>query len=196
MVVMGHQGKIAFHKGMGLVEQVFSGTVVDTLQGHIAVGHNRYATAGALLERNRSWRPWCAHRSTPSPFSGDSAILCTQPFLLKTLYGQVAIAHNGQLVNHKQLNERILNHGVGLLSDSDSEIIAQVSFEVCRLNSCFMHLSPRLDALRAAATAVRRAPARYRLCRAAQVLYVAVDHGVRARLHVQRCDVCLPRSIW
>jgi amidophosphoribosyltransferase len=38
----------------------------------------------------------------------------------------VALAHNGQLVNQKTLNERVLGHGVGLLSDSDSEIIAQM----------------------------------------------------------------------
>eukprot|EP00043_Microstomoeca_roanoka_P029091 m.20823 g.20823 ORF g.20823 m.20823 type:complete len:528 (+) comp8966_c0_seq3:151-1734(+) len=102
LAVTDSQGRIKCHKGMGLVEQVFSDEILDKLQGYMAIGHNRYSTAGT------------------------STLMCSQPFLLKTAQGDISVAHNGQLVNADQLRHRIMQHGVGMVTDSDSETIAQV----------------------------------------------------------------------
>ncbi|EFN93447.1 class II glutamine amidotransferase [Mobiluncus mulieris FB024-16] len=75
--------KILVFKDMGLVSQVFSDRDLATLTGHIAVGHVRYATAGASS--------WCN----------------AQPTLGPTAFGTLALAHNGNLVNARELAARV-----------------------------------------------------------------------------------------
>ena len=71
--------KILVYKDMGLVSQVFSESALESLIGHIAVGHNRYSTTGASHWRN------------------------AQPTLGRTSTGTVALAHNGNLTNTADL---------------------------------------------------------------------------------------------
>jgi amidophosphoribosyltransferase len=71
--------KILVYKDMGLVSQVFSESALESLIGHIAIGHNRYSTTGAS-----SWRN-------------------AQPTLGRTSSGTVALAHNGNLTNTADL---------------------------------------------------------------------------------------------
>ena len=78
------------HKGMGLVSQVFNEENLRYLQGHMAIGHTRYSTTGAPELRN------------------------TQPYVLETLDGPLAIGHNGNLINAPQLRRELLERGVGL----------------------------------------------------------------------------------
>jgi len=93
-------GQIAHvHKGMGLVSQVFNEENLSHLQGHIAVGHTRYSTTGSSQLRN------------------------VQPYIMETLHGPLALAHNGNLINSPQLRRELLERGVGLHSSSDSELI-------------------------------------------------------------------------
>ena len=73
--------KILVYKDMGLVSQVFNEAALESLQGHIAVGHTRYSTTGASHWRN------------------------AQPTLGKTAYGTIALAHNGNLTNTSELLE-------------------------------------------------------------------------------------------
>jgi len=73
--------KILVYKDMGLVSQVFSESSLESLVGHIAVGHNRYSTTGAS-----SWRN-------------------AQPTLGRTSAGTIALAHNGNLTNTSDLLE-------------------------------------------------------------------------------------------
>jgi amidophosphoribosyltransferase len=87
------------HKGMGLVSQVFNEENLHYLQGHLAIGHTRYSTTGAPKLRN------------------------TQPYVIETLDGPLAIAHNGNLINAPQLRRELLERGVGLSTSSDSEVI-------------------------------------------------------------------------
>jgi amidophosphoribosyltransferase len=87
------------HKGMGLVSQVFNEENLRYLQGHMAIGHTRYSTTGAPKLRN------------------------TQPYVIETLDGPLAIAHNGNLINAPQLRRELLERGVGLQTSTDSEII-------------------------------------------------------------------------
>ena len=87
------------HKGMGLVSQVFNEENLLYLRGHLAIGHTRYSTTGAPKLRN------------------------TQPYVMETLDGPLAIAHNGNLINAPQLRRELLERGIGLNTSSDSEVI-------------------------------------------------------------------------
>ncbi|HEY7854550.1 MAG TPA: amidophosphoribosyltransferase [Aquiluna sp.] len=73
--------KILVYKDMGLVSQVFNEASLESLQGHIAVGHTRYSTTGASHWRN------------------------AQPTLGRTAYGTIALGHNGNLTNTAELLE-------------------------------------------------------------------------------------------
>lgn len=75
--------KLLVYKDMGLVSQVFSESALESLVGHIAVGHNRYSTTGSS-----SWRN-------------------AQPTLGRTASGTVALAHNGNLTNTTDLVEML-----------------------------------------------------------------------------------------
>lgn len=96
------EGVAHIHKGMGLVSQVFNEENLRYLQGHMAIGHNRYSTAGAPRLRN------------------------AQPYLIETALGPLGVAHNGNLTNAPVLRRELLNRGVGLSSSSDSEVITQM----------------------------------------------------------------------
>lgn len=96
-------GRTAYiHKGMGLVSQVFNEENLHPLQGHLAIGHNRYSTTGSSHARNIS------------------------PYLIETVYGSLGVAHNGNLTNTMHLRQILLERGVGLSSTTDSEVIAQM----------------------------------------------------------------------
>ena len=73
--------KILVFKDMGLVSQVFNEAALESLEGHIAVGHTRYSTTGASHWKN------------------------AQPTLGRTAYGTVALGHNGNLTNTSELLE-------------------------------------------------------------------------------------------
>src|SRR5260221_11704703 len=90
------------HKGMGLVSQVFNEENLSTLEGSLAIGHNRYSTTGTSKLRN------------------------AQPYLIETYLGPLGVAHNGNLVNAPQLRRELLQRGTGLSSSSDSEVITQM----------------------------------------------------------------------
>ncbi len=93
-------GKTAhIHKGLGLVSQVFNEDNLHHLQGHLGIGHTRYSTTGSPRLNN------------------------TQPYILETLDGPLAIGHNGNLVNAPKLRRELLERGVGLSTSTDSELI-------------------------------------------------------------------------
>jgi amidophosphoribosyltransferase len=93
---------VYMHKDVGMVSQVFKPHNLAPLKGHYAIGHTRYSTMGSSLARN------------------------TQPFLIDTLYGPIAVAHNGNLVNAADLRQDLLKRGVGLYSSSDSEVLTMM----------------------------------------------------------------------
>jgi amidophosphoribosyltransferase len=71
--------RIVVYKDMGLVPQVFNETVLDTLRGHITVGHCRYSTSGASVWEN------------------------AQPTFRATPNASLALGHNGNLINTLEL---------------------------------------------------------------------------------------------
>ena len=94
--------KIKLHKDMGLVSDVFEQGHFEKLDGSIAVGHVRYATAGGRTIDN------------------------AQPFMNSFKNGSIALAHNGQLVNHTKLREMLEDFGSTFSSTSDSEVILKL----------------------------------------------------------------------
>ncbi|XP_065260702.1 amidophosphoribosyltransferase isoform X2 [Emys orbicularis] len=91
------------HKGMGLINHVFSEDNLKKLYvSNLGIGHTRYST------------------------SGISELENCQPFVVETLHGKIAVAHNGELINAKQLRRKLMRHGVGLSTSSDSELITQL----------------------------------------------------------------------
>ena len=93
----GHE--IKSHTTMGLVS-TFSPEDLERLTGHIAIGHTRYSTTGSSHLRN------------------------AQPLVSKGPVVELAIAHNGNVVNAIELRDELQEWGVDLTTSSDSEIIA------------------------------------------------------------------------
>ncbi|KAL1022608.1 hypothetical protein UPYG_G00029830 [Umbra pygmaea] len=90
-------------KGMGLVNNAFPPEELLKLRyGNLGIGHTRYSTTGISELQN------------------------CQPFVVDTLHGKIAVAHNGELVNAAALRKKVMRHGVGLSTSSDSELITQL----------------------------------------------------------------------
>ena len=87
------------HKETGLVANVFTPDTLGPLAGYHAIGHTRYSTTGSSVQRN------------------------IQPFLVETMHGPLAVAHNGNLVNAPSLREELLTRGFGLTATSDTEVL-------------------------------------------------------------------------
>jgi amidophosphoribosyltransferase len=98
-----HRGTFSAHRGMGLVSDNFgSKSVIDQLHGHVAIGHNRYATCGASMLRN------------------------VQPIFADLAFGGFAVAHNGNLTNAYKMREKLVSQGAIFQSTSDTEVIVHL----------------------------------------------------------------------
>ncbi len=92
---------ITLHKGLGLVNVVFSEQKLSELKGRIALGHVRYSTAG-----------------------GSGNVENAQPIVVESKFGPLAVAHNGNLLNYRPLRQQLLDQGYVFKGDSDTEVIA------------------------------------------------------------------------
>jgi amidophosphoribosyltransferase len=90
------------YKGVGLVSQVFTPSAMADLKGHYAIGHTRYSTTGSSSLRN------------------------AQPFMIETMHGPLALAHNGNLINSAELRKELMEKGVGFSSSSDTEVMTMM----------------------------------------------------------------------
>jgi amidophosphoribosyltransferase len=97
-------GHIITRRELGLVNQVFSENDLSTLAGELAIGHVRYSTTGSNAWENS--QPVQRSQGT----NGSRR--------------EVALGHNGNLINAVELQEELLARGVTFSSTSDSEIIA------------------------------------------------------------------------
>ncbi len=89
------------HKGEGLVSEVFADPkIFNTLPGMKSIGHNRYSTTGS-----------------------SKSIKNIQPFVVNYRLGNLAVAHNGNLTNAKELREELVNEGAIFQTTSDTEVI-------------------------------------------------------------------------
>ena len=101
-IVSCDQGTLKSVTGLGLVSEVFGNdpSKLESLNGDAAIGHVRYSTAGAA-----------------------SSIHNVQPFLAGYRFGQVAVAHNGNLVNYSSLRARLEDNGSIFNTTSDTEVV-------------------------------------------------------------------------
>jgi len=87
------------HRGVGLVAQVFDADAMARLKGHAAIGHNRYST------------------------TGQPGVANLQPILVDCKVGKLALAHNGNLVNARELRSEMEAAGSIFNTTMDSEVI-------------------------------------------------------------------------
>ena len=96
----GPKGIVKSHKGMGLVNEVFTPDVLAGLKGDIGLGHTRYSTAGSSTREN------------------------AQPLVLNYIKGTLGLAHNGNLINAPELRRELEYTGAIFQTTIDSEVIA------------------------------------------------------------------------
>ena len=94
--------RIRVHTVMGLVGQAFQEERLVQLPGHIAVGHTRYST------------------------TGSSNLANAQPIISKGPQVELALAHNGNVINAVELKQELMDWGSTFSSTGDSEIIAHL----------------------------------------------------------------------
>lgn len=96
----GPKGNANVHRGMGLVNEVFKENTLQSLHGNLGIGHVRYSTTGETTLNN------------------------AQPLVLNYIKGTLALAHNGNLVNTKELRDELAMNGAIFHTTTDSEVIA------------------------------------------------------------------------
>ncbi len=133
-------------RGMGYVADIFNERALADLQGSAAIGHVRYSTAG------------------------ESTLVNAQPILIECVHGPIAVCHNGNLVNERELHAWLSGQGAIFQTSSDTEV--------------FLHLFARSKAARvedALVEAVIRAQGAFSLLFLTRDRLVAVrdPHGFR-----------------
>ncbi len=101
-IAVGDGDTIITYKDMGLVPQVFDEKNLACLMGDVAIGHTRYSTTGSSHWEN------------------------AQPIYKAFQEGSIALAHNGNLTNTKELRGKLSKNGQRFRSTSDSEVIASL----------------------------------------------------------------------
>jgi amidophosphoribosyltransferase len=94
--------RLYVEKAMGLVADIFGEERIKKLPGHMAIGHNRYSTAGGSFAIN------------------------IQPILVNFALGGLAVAHNGNLVNAGILKDELEAYGSIFVTTSDTEVIVHL----------------------------------------------------------------------
>src|SRR6187549_1467713 len=91
--------RLQMHKAVGYVADSFDEPTISRLAGMSAVGHVRYSTAG------------------------ESGLKNAQPILIDCAHGEIAICHNGNLVNAQELREMLVREGSIFQTTSDTEVL-------------------------------------------------------------------------
>jgi amidophosphoribosyltransferase len=120
-------GNIMTRRELGLVSQVFSENDLRTLQGELAIGHVRYSTTGSNAWENS--QPVQRSEGT----NGSRR--------------EVALAHNGNLINVVELHDELVERGVTFSSTSDSEIVAAMiaTHPAEQIEDAIAEVLPRLN---------------------------------------------------
>lgn len=99
-IVASSKGQLRVHKDLGLVSQVFREENIKSLIGSSAIGHCRYSNTGSNCIEN------------------------TQPCIINSEFGEISLAHNGNLINSHELKSKLISSGISdFASTSDSELI-------------------------------------------------------------------------
>ena len=94
--------QIRVSKAMGYVNEAFDVDTLGRLPGSIAVGHVRYSTAG------------------------ESRLANAQPIVVDSMHGQLAVAHNGNLVNAGEVRDALVRDGAIFQTNSDTEVVVHL----------------------------------------------------------------------
>ncbi len=89
-------------KGMGLAHQALKADEIAELKGNLGIGHVRYSTVGSSTIQN------------------------AQPVVMSTNYGDIALAHNGEIVNGDKIREELKQRGWAFATSSDSEVAVRL----------------------------------------------------------------------
>lgn len=95
-------GKLNTHKDQGMVTDVFKGNCLQKMEGNIGIGHVRYAT------------------------SGEGGAVNAQPLTVNSSTSQIALAHNGNLVNDQALRVMLEDSGVVFQTTIDTEVMVDI----------------------------------------------------------------------
>ena len=98
-IAASDRGHVRISREMGYVADIFDGQTLAQLSGPLAIGHVRYSTAG------------------------ESKLLNAQPILIDCAHGQIALCHNGNIVNARELRDELVQQGSIFQSNSDTEVI-------------------------------------------------------------------------
>ena len=98
-IAVANDGRIRLSRAMGHVSDVFNERVLAGLLGRAAIGHVRHST------------------------SGDSRVVNVQPLLIECAHGQIALCHNGNLVNATELRAELVRGGSIFQTNSDTEVV-------------------------------------------------------------------------
>ena len=98
-IAVSDEGVIEYHKNMGLVSEVFSNAILDSLAGQMGISHVRYSTAGGSVLEN------------------------AQPLVMRYVKGTIAVAHNGNLTNAVEIRRELEQRGAIFQTTIDSEVI-------------------------------------------------------------------------
>lgn len=98
-IAVNNRGVIKCYKDIGLVNDVFNQNILDNLKGKMAIGHVRYSTTGEPHREN------------------------AQPLSITHVKGNLAVSHNGNIVNALELRREIENTGGIFRSTSDTEVL-------------------------------------------------------------------------
>ena len=101
-IVASTHSKMHLELGMGLVADIFDPGRLIKLPGPLAIGHNRYSTAG------------------------KSELVNAQPCMINYAEGSLALAHNGNLVNAQTIRKSLASKGAIFQSTNDSEVIVHL----------------------------------------------------------------------
>jgi len=101
-IAVAEGGRLCYRRQMGLVAEAFDERLLRELNGGSAIGHVRYSTTGGTELRN------------------------AQPFVVEGSRGALALAHNGNLVNARQLREELERRGSIFQSTMDTEVIVHL----------------------------------------------------------------------
>jgi amidophosphoribosyltransferase len=101
-IVTSNGAQLFAHRGMGLVQDVFTNPVIERLPGNRGIGHVRYSTAGGSHIKN------------------------AQPLAVDCAHGSIAVAHNGNLTNGLDLRAELEAQGSIFSSDSDTEVLVHL----------------------------------------------------------------------
>ena len=87
---------------MGYVNEIFDQERLATLPGHLGIGHTRYSTAG------------------------ESKLSNAQPIVIDCVHGQIAVCHNGNIVNAKEIRDQLVKDGSIFQTNSDTEVLVHL----------------------------------------------------------------------